>query len=992
LRRKLALKLTRNIETSDASPKGPLMPINLRRSLPAFALAGALLGASALSPVALAQAPSSAAQAVWAQDRTDVKPDPRLRFGVLPNGMRYVLMQNATPPGQVSLRLHMNVGSLMETDKEAGLAHFIEHSTFDGTTHVKPHEIIKILERHGLAFGPDTNAQTNFDQTVYQLDLPKSDAETVDTGLFLMRETAGEVDFDKAAFENERGVVLAEERSRDGPSMHVAHKSFDFRFEGQLVPKRFPIGDTEVIKTAPRERLMDFYHRYYRPERATLVAVGDFDVDAMEKKIRDRFSDWKAVGPAGADPVLGAIKARGEETKLVVEPGSQSAVTVSWLSPPEIDRDSVAYRKQEFLRSLGFRVMDRRFEKIARAADAPFLGAGAGRSTEYRSADVVSVSATLNPAKFAEGVKAIETEVKRAAEYGVTQAELDREITDMRAAFKTAASSEATRKTPGLADEIAESVNGDEVFTSPSQDLALFEEAVKGVDAKAVSAELKAEFSGVGPLVFAMSPTPVDGGEKMVAAAFDEAKLAQVTPPANEVAKAWAYTDFGPAGQVVETREAPDLDATMVRFANGVRLTVKPTKFHKDEILVSVRAGQGRLDEPRDRTSQMWALMQGLYIEGGLKDLTAQEIDQALIGKVVGANFGVDDNAFIISGGTRSEDFATQMQLLAAYLTSPGWRGEAWSRYKTYGLTLRQQLEAEPSGVYSRESAQLLRSGDKRWTFPSQAEIQAADLAELKRFVSEGLATGPIEVTIVGDISVDEAVQQTAATFGALPPRPAAVPRPSEAREVRFPAGTPEPVRLTHKGRADQAIALVAWPTVDFPSDPQRARQAHMLELVLQLRMVDVLRQKEGITYSPQAMYNASWDYPGYGYIAALMEAPPEKLDGFFRDLASIAKDLGEAPVTADELQRALKPEIERIERDKASNNGYWLSALSRAQTDPRFLDAIRSSIPGLQRVTPAQIQAAAQAYLKDDKAYKLVIAPETKVASSDTVGASVRK
>jgi zinc protease len=330
------------------------------------------------------------------------------------------------------------------------------------------------------------------------------------------------------------------------------------------------------------------------------------------------------------------------------------------------------------------------------------------------------------------------------------------------------------------------------------------------------------------------------------------------------------------------------------------------------------------------------------------------------------------------------------MQLLAAYLTSPGWRDEAWARYKTYGLTLHQQLEAEPQGVFSRESSALLRSGDKRWTFPSQDEIKAAELADLKRFVSEGLSAGPIEVTIVGDISLDEAIHETALTFGALPARPAAIPKPSEARDVRFPASTAEPVRLTHKGRGDQAIALIAWPAVSWPradSTPemQKVREAHMLELVLQLRMIDLLRQKEGVTYSPQAIFNASWDYPGYGYIAALMEAPPEKLDGFFRDLASIAKDLREKPVTADELQRALKPEIERIQRDQASNNGYWLSVLARAQTDPRFLDAVRSSIAGLQRVTPAEIQAAAEAYLQDDKAYKLVIAPETKVASTDT-------
>ena len=368
-----------------------------------------------------------------------MKPDPALRFGVLPNGMRYVLMKNATPPGQVSLRLRFDVGSFMETDKEAGLAHFIEHMTFDGSTHVKPHEIIKILERHGLAFGPDTNAQTSWEQTVYQLDLPKNDADTVDTGLFLMRETAGEVDFDPAAFENERGVVLGEERDRDGPNLRVIRQNYDFLFPGQLVARRFPIGDVEVVKTAPRQRLIDFYHRYYRPDRATLVVVGDFDPDAMEKKIREKFSDWAAKGPEGAEPDLGKIQPRGEETKLVVQPGAASFVTLNWLNPPELDRNSTAYRKEQLIRGLGFAVLNRRLERIARADKPPFLGAAARRSTLLESADVTQVYARLDPANYMGGVKAIETEIKRAAEYGVTQPELDREIAEWRASLKTAA-------------------------------------------------------------------------------------------------------------------------------------------------------------------------------------------------------------------------------------------------------------------------------------------------------------------------------------------------------------------------------------------------------------------------------------------------------------------------------------------------------------------------------------------------------------------------
>jgi zinc protease len=953
-----------------------------RRLAPAAtALAASVLVLSlADSPVAFAGGKPAPAT-TWAQERTDVRPDPALRYGVLPNGMRYVLMHGATPPQQAALRLRVDVGSMMEKDNEAGLAHFIEHMAFDGSTHVKPHEMVKILERHGLAFGADTNASTSWNETIYQLDLPKTDDETLDTGLFLLRETAGELTFDKAALETERGVVLSEERLRDGPGMHVFHKDFDYLFPGQLTPRRFPIGDVKVIKTAPRDRLVSLYHRYYRPDRAVLVAVGDFDLDHMEQMIRDKFSDWKPVGPAGDEPVIGPLKTRATETKLVVEPGAPSSVEIDWLSPPELDRDSLAYRKQQFVRALGFQVLNRRFERIARAGQPPFIAAGAGRVTELKTADIVKVRASLAPGHFPDGVQAIETEVKRAAQYGVTPVELDREISEMRSSLKAAAEGESTRKTPDLANEIVGSLGDREVVTSPSQDLALFEATVKGLDPAQVSAELKAEFSGSGPLVFAVSPTPPAGGETAIAKAFDTARLAEVSPPANETTKAWAYEDFGKPGKVAEIRQAADLDTTFYRFENGVRLTVKPTKFRKNQILVWVRGGAGRLALPRDRVAQTWALG-STYAEGGLADLTRQEMEQVLNGKVYGAGFGVSDDAFTLYGETRPEDLSTQMQVLAAYLTHPGWRPDAWTRMQTYGQTLQHQYEASPGGVFSREGAALLRSGDKRWVFPSPTEIANGKLDDLRQLVTSELSTGPLEVIIVGDITPDAAAVQTAATFGALPPRGDGHLPPAEARDLHFPAPTAEPVHLTHKGRADQALGYIAWPTVDFVSDPQRARQVRMLQLVLQLRLIDVLRTAQGVTYSPQTDYRAEWDYPGYGYVAAMIEAPPEKLDGFFKDVQAIAKDLRDKPISPDELQRAMQPRIEQIQKAMESSNEFWLNSLAGAQADPRKLDAIRSAVAGLQRVTPAQIQAAAQAYLRDDKAWKLEITPEQKAAA----------
>ena len=213
-------------------------------------------------------------------------------------------MHNTTPGGQASFRLRFAAGSIDESDAEQGLAHLLEHMAFDGSTHVPNGEMVKILERHGLAFGADTNASTSWEETVYKLDLPKADEDTVDTSLMLLREVASELKLDQDAIDKERGVVLSEERLRDTPGYRVAKASLQLALRANSPPIASRSARSRRCRTPPATQLLDIYTRYYRPERAVLVAVGDFDPDAMEAKIKARFGDWTAKAPPGPDPDL----------------------------------------------------------------------------------------------------------------------------------------------------------------------------------------------------------------------------------------------------------------------------------------------------------------------------------------------------------------------------------------------------------------------------------------------------------------------------------------------------------------------------------------------------------------------------------------------------------------------------------------------------------------------------------------------------------------
>ena len=934
----------------------------------------ALMGGAALPAVALAPPPTAAAQDAqpsqpWAQAASDIPADTAVRFGTLPNGMRYAIMKNATPPGQASLRLRIAAGSLMENEDQLGLAHFMEHMAFNGTTNVPENDLLRILERLGLAFGADTNAFTSFDQTAYTLELPRTNDETVDTSLRIMREQVSEALMKAEAIDEERGVIEGEERLRNTPGLRSTKAQLALLAPGQRLSNRLPIGDLSIIRSAPRERFVEFYNAYYRPERATMIAVGDFDVDQMEAKIKATFSDWKPKAADGPNPDLGSVAPRSAETRILIEPGVQSSVQLNWIRNPDLDPDTFSERRDKFVQSLGLAVLNRRLGEIARADNPPFLNASAGQGSLFDSLDLGTVSANFNPGGLKRALDTMEQEQRRLVQFGVTQAELDREIANTRTALENAVQAAATRSTPALANALLSAANDDTVFSSPATNLAQFEAVVKDLKAEQVSTAVKSVFEGYGPLALVVTPEAIEGGEAGVTAALAASRAVAVTAPAAQAELQWPYADFGKIAAPSSQTEVAAVGATVVAFPNGVRLTVKPTDFKDQQILVTVRTGIGEEGLPTDRfTSQMLAPM--VFTQGGLGKLTADELSRVLTGKIYSAGFAIDGDAYQLSGATRPSDLQLQMQVLAAYLTDPGLRPAPFEQIKAFFPQILAQQLATPGGAFGIQAAGLLASGDKRETVPAASDIAAFTLDELKQGVTQGMASGPIDIVMVGDVTVEDAVKAVASTFAALPKRvPAAQPLPGSDQR-RFPAPTAQPVRLTHTGPAEQALAYVAWPTTDAVDDRTEARKVAILSEVFKLRVLDEIREKQALAYSPRVSSSASDVFKGYGSISVMAETAADKIPAFYAAVDAITASLRDAPVTEDELNRARLPTIESLRRSQAGNE-YWLGQLADVAAKPATVEQIQTHISDLESFTPADIQAAARQYLKPDTAWK---------------------
>ncbi|MEO6581370.1 MAG: insulinase family protein [Sphingomicrobium sp.] len=922
------------------------------------------IGLALAAPAVAAEPAQLASQAArtnpWGIALTDVIPDPSVRYGVLPNGMKYAILANATPKGTASVRLHFGFGSIGEGDTERGLAHFIEHMAFNGTTHVPEGEMIKILERQGLAFGPDTNAQTGFDSTTYMLDLPKTDAERVDTALFLLREVAGEVRFDAAAVNSERGVILGEKRARDNFQLRQITDILGFQLPGTPYPNRLPIGTEAVLTTAPAARLHNLYRRYYRPENATLVFVGDADPAIIEAKIRKVFGDWKGAGAAGAPLPRGTVEfARPAAFDSFIDPAVATTVDLSVARPWTNDLDTAAQRRTKMIDGIASAMFNRRLQRLVNAPGSALLGAAMYDQEQKDAARITTVKVAAKDQSWQQALASAEQEVRRALEHGFAAAEIKTQLADTSVELRTAAEQANTRTNQGLANSILSVVGEPRFVTTPRYRLELFEAMAGTITPAQIDTAYRKLWSGSAPLVHLSAKQDVPAAQ--LASAFAASRAVALAAPKAAAAQAFAYDSFGKTGTIAADSRIADLGLRTVRFANNVRLNIKKSDFEAGKVRFLVRLGDGLLDLPLDKPG-LAPMISILSSIGAVKKHSLEELKELTAGKVVTLGAGVSDDAFVATGTTTPADLAFQMKVSAAYLLDPGFRPEAASQWANAIPVFAKQLKAQPQSVAQTRLPVMLANGDERFGLPGLEILAKRNFDEARAALAPVIASAPIEVTIVGDVDEQAAIAAVANSLGAVPARKLAdKPNPAALKAAFRTARTP--IVLTHEGAADQALVQAAWPT-DDDRDYRTVVGVDLLKDVLDLMLTASVREKLGDSYGVSLASSMSNVFPKFGYLSATAVVAPDKADEVHKAFEEAAAELRTTPVTADLLARARNPELQAVDR-AMRENGFWLGALSQAQSEPERLDRIRKHKAVLEAVTPADLQKLALLYLQ---------------------------
>jgi zinc protease len=913
---------------------------------------------------------------LWPHERSDLAPDPAVVYGRLDSGFRFVLMKNHEPKDRVSIQLNIQAGSLNETEEQRGLAHFLEHMLFNGTDHFPSGELVKYFQRIGMRFGPDVNAHTGFDETVYHVLLPDGTKKSIAEGLLVMRDYADGALLYEREIKRARGVILAEKQARDSASYRTFESTFRFEMEGTLAAQRLPIGTEKTIRNADRSRLKAFYDAWYRPEKMVLVMVGDFDAKTAEALIRDRFSNFSARTREKPAPDLGMLDHRGVKPFHHYEQeAGDTTVSIEVLSSVPARNDSRALQQETLVREVAHRIVQNRLDRMLSDPDAPFTSAYVSAGRFLQKIAYGEISAKGPPETWQKRLAALEQTLRRALVHGFTPSELDRVRKEMLAELEDGVRKAPTRDSQDLSREIVRDLNRNRVFQSPVQEMEMLAPFLADLTVEEVYQALQDTWKPSHRLVLVTGNAQVEsslaGPEETIQAAFFASRRQDVAPP--EESRAAAFPFFAPptaGAKSPEISRIDDLDILQVDFGNGVRLNVKQTDFKTGEVKIHAAFGYGDSEEPAVLPA-LAEVSQGVVTESGMGPLTRDELDRALAGKSTSFDFKVKEDHFLFEGNSVPEELELAFQLLYGYMTAPVYRPEALALSRQRLKQRYEKLSRSIDGQFQIEGKRFLSGGDSRFAVPDPQALDRVTLEDIRGWLGSAVENAALEVSVVGDIDPERVVALAGRYLGALDPRIKSARQRTE--EVRFPAGESKTVSVDTA--IVKSLVVVAWPTDDF-WDIHRTRRLSVLGSVLSEKLRERIRERLGVAYSPYAYNDPSRAFKGYGLLQAVVPTDPEAVRAVVDEVHKIAEDLASETLPEEQVQRVMEPILTSL-KDLRRTNRYWMdSVLVGSLRHPGQLDWARTIEEDYRSIGADDIQRIARTYLDNSKSAKLVIVP----------------
>lgn len=902
--------------------------------------------------------------------------DPQVKIGKLKNGITYYIRENKKPEKRAQLRLVVNAGSILENDEQKGLAHFTEHMAFNGTKNFKKHELINYLESIGMQFGPEINAYTSFDETVYMLQLPTDSSAVLEKGFLVLEDWAHNISFDPAEVELERGVITEEWRLGRGANSRMMDKQFPVIFHNSLYAKRLPIGDPEVIKNFKLNTLTSFYKDWYRPDLMAVIAVGDFQTEDIEKLIKKHFDKLTAPKQLRKRNIVEVPKHKETLFTIATDKEANYSAVAVYNKHDVKSFENTADYKESLKRNLFYAMLNDRFNELGMKAEPPFMYAGAGSGRLVRSIEVNVLQAVVKEDGIAKGLETLLQEAERARKHGFTESEMSRTKANILSSLEKAVNEKDKTESENLIGEYVSHFLYQNPIPGVEKELEYtkkFFNEITLAEVNKLADDLLVEESRV---VVVNSPEKESlkiPTETELSAILKNILNNNITAYEDKVLNAPLVSNLPAKGSITDIKKNEKLDYSEWTLSNGAKVIVKKTNFKNDEIVFSaVSKGGNSLISNEDYINSIYA--SSFAMESGIGKFSSIELSKLLAGKIASVNPYIGVLQEGLNGYCAPKDLETMMQLIHLSFTEIRYDSSASVSLKNKLTAWIENFKNSPNAVFNDTLKSVLSNYHFRSRPINKEVISTIDPVKSISLLKERI-NDPADFTFLFVGNVDESkLKEYVNTYIASIPgknikenwKDVGVTHPSSKIE-----------KIVHKGIEPKATVVYSFNgKMNF-----NRKEEHLLESlidVLNIRLREVLREDKGGTYGVSVNQQMN-KYPNPEFLINInFGCNPERVDELSKEMFAVIDSIKQFGIGNNILVKV--KESQRKSRElRLQENGFWsrmISAYLLADENPEEMLKYPEYVTAL---TEDDIKKAANTYLSSENYVKGLLLPEKK-------------
>lgn len=904
--------------------------------------------------------------------------DPDLKTGKLSNGLTYYIRKNAEPRNRAVLYMALKAGSLMESDAQQGLAHFTEHMAFNGTKDFPKNELINYLQKAGVKFGADLNAYTSFDQTVYQLPIPTDSAELFKNGFKILANWAGHISMLSPDIDEERGVIVEEERQRGkNAQSRIQQELLPVILHGSRYAQRIPIGKIDIIQNFKHEEIRNFYRDWYRPNLQAVIAVGDFDVDAVEALIKENFG--KLTNPAKPKPHVSYDMPGNKEpiVKIVTDKEFPYNVAFAFIRQSSKPTHTTSDIRNSMVINMANAMLGARISELKQKGTAPFVEGSAsygsyqqGLIPNLNSATLLAV--TKNGADLAKGLAGVMTEFERMVQFGFTASELEVVKKQTEAANEKANREKDKIPSNTFVQAYLKNFMYGSPVLSPDFRYEISKKFLNEITLEEINAAAKKMLGKENLTIIVQAPekekATLPTAEQLLTALRDAGKGLKPYED-NKINK--PLLEKKPiAGKVTSTEKIEGIGVTKLTLSNGVVVYLKPTDFKNDQIIFSSygQGGNSQADD-KDLTAVNYA---GNIPADGIGDFDNASLRKMMAGTTASAQSYISELYQGYSGSASPKDLETALQLVYAYATNPRKDPVMFKKNLEDYIVYIQNSDDSPDNVFGDTVNAVLTGNSIREKKATVADIAQINLDRSFEFYRSRFADNSGQTFVfVGNFDIAAITPLLETYLGGLPANNRA--EKYIDRGVRPLSGKVE--RIVKKGIEDKAQVKLFFYN-SYPFSMENNMQLSALSDILEFKVLERLREKEGGVYSPNV--GVGYEKLPYGNynLSISFSCAPANVDKLVNASLEEIEKIKKNGATAEDVEK-FKAEYRRSLEVNLRENNFWLNYLTGKFKNGEDATSVLTQNERLNKVTPESVKAAANTYLSNANYFKAALVPE---------------